>query len=71
MVLDDGYNCILRNIGQEETSFCLFFECPFSQRCWDSMPINWNLNLPHLDMMIEARTTFGHTISREITITAC
>lgn len=30
----------------------------------------WNLNLDPLDMVIEARTNFGHRIFREIMITA-
>ena len=70
MHLDD-YNCVMCNSGTEETCFHLFFECPFSQECWDRIPINWNLNLPPLDMIIVARTNFGHSIFREIFITAC
>jgi hypothetical protein len=57
--------------GHEETSFHLFFECPFSRACWNTIPINWNLNLPHLDMVIEARTNFESNIFREICIMAC
>lgn len=67
----DDYSCVLCNTGHEETSFHLFFECPFSRACWNTIPINCNLNLPHLDMVIEARTNFGSNIFREIHIAAC
>ena len=53
MALDD-YSCVLCNTNLEETYLHLFFECPFSQECWDNIPINWNLNLPPLDMVIIA-----------------
>jgi len=48
-----------------------FFTCPFSQDCWDYLHIYWNINLDPLDMVIEARTVFGHSIFRELMITAC
>jgi len=55
----------------EETNLHLFFKCPFSQDCWSSIPISWNLNLPPLDMILEARTNFGSPIFRELFTTAC
>lgn len=58
MVLDD-YNCVLCNLACEETSFHLFFECPFSQACWPSIPIIWNTNLSALDMILQAREDFS------------
>ena len=67
----DDYTCVLCNTGHEETCFHLFFECPFSQSCWNTIPINWNLNSQPLDMVIEAREAFGSIIFREIFITAC
>jgi len=70
MHLDD-YNCVLCNTDHEETNFHLFFKCSFSKACWNSIPINWDVNLPHLDMVIDARTRFGSPIFREIFITAC
>ena len=70
MVLED-YNCVLCSRSCEETLLHLFFKCPFSQDCWNSIPISWNLNLPPLDMVIEARSNFDSPIFREIFITAC
>lgn len=70
MHLDD-YNCVLCNLGCEETCFHLFFECPFSRDCWATTQIVWNLNLSPLDMILQARIDFQNIISREIVITAC
>lgn len=70
MFLDD-YSCVLCVNGPEETSLHLFLECPFSSACWHSIGVNWNLSLPPLDMVIQARTDFGSHIFREIFITAC
>lgn len=67
----DDYSCVLCNNGIEETLEHLFFSCSFSQDCWDTLHIYWNLNLDPLDMVIEARRSFGHPIFREIMITAC
>jgi hypothetical protein len=70
MHLDD-YSCVLCFSGTEETAFHLFFECSFSQDCWSSISISWNLSLPPLDMVIDAQTNFGNAIFRELFITAC
>ena len=70
MYLDD-YSCVLCPNGPEETCFHLFFECPFSADCWNSINIHWNFNLQPLDMIIQARTDFDSHISREISIFAC
>lgn len=70
MFLED-YSCVLCNIGHEETLLHLFFECPFSTSCWQSISIHQNLNLQPLDMAITAREQFGSNIFREIIITAC
>jgi hypothetical protein len=70
MFLED-YNCVLCSTNSEESSFHLFFECPFSSDCWNSIGIHWELSMQPLDMIIHARTTFGNHIFREIFITAC
>jgi hypothetical protein len=44
MHLDD-FSYVLCKNGTEETSFHLFFECPFSIESWSSINIHWNLNL--------------------------
>ena len=62
----EDYSCVLCTIGHEQISFHLFFECPFSQSCWNTIPISWNLNLQPLDMVIEAREAFGSSIFREV-----
>jgi hypothetical protein len=66
----DSYVCPLCNMGCEETCFHLFFECPFSLQCWNFLNIHWNLGIPALDMLVEARQNFGSIIFRELIITA-
>jgi hypothetical protein len=58
-------------LGIEETSFYLFFECPFHTSCWNYISMHWDQNPPPLDITIEARTAFGNPIFREIVITTC
>lgn len=70
MHLDD-YSCVMCNTCPEETSFRLFFECPFSLSCWSSINIQWDFSLQPLDMIIQARLYFGSHIFREIFISAC
>lgn len=36
---NDDYNCVLCSLRTEETAFHLFFSCPFSKRCWNSLGI--------------------------------
>ena len=67
----DSYHYVLCNLNCEETCFHLFFECPFSRDCWSTIPINWNLNVRALDMILQARENFGNANFREIVITAC
>ena len=67
----ENYDCVLCNSDCEETSMHLFFECHFSTACWNTIPICWNQNVPPLDMIIDARTSFGSPIFREFFITAC
>jgi len=70
MSLDD-YSCVLCVNGPEETNQHLFFACPFSTACWNLIGIQWDFSLPPLDMIIQARLSFGSHIFREIFITAC
>jgi hypothetical protein len=40
---------------REETTFYLFFLCPFSQRCLRCLHIEWNFCLDFFSMMDEAK----------------
>ena len=37
----DGVNCALCDRATEETVEDLFFDCPFSAQCWDSINMHW------------------------------
>jgi len=67
----EDYSCAIGNSGTEETCMHLFFECPFIIACWNSLDIHWNLNIPPMDMVIEARLDIGRSYFREIIIATC
>lgn len=67
----DDYNCVWCDRGCEEALMHLFFECPFSQGCWRSLQIGWNLPLPPDGMLMDARSNFNSKIFREILIIGC
>lgn len=67
----NDYSCVLYNIGCEETSFHLFFEYSFSQSCWNTIPIQWDLSLPPPRHDDWSQDKFGNLIFKEIVITSC
>jgi hypothetical protein len=54
----NDYSCVLCHNGTEETTFHLFFLCPFSQECWRSLHIFWDLNLDFFSMMEDVKLKF-------------
>jgi hypothetical protein len=52
----------------EETTFHLFFTCPFSQHCWQFFGIQWNLTTDFLQMMIQAKQAFPYPFFMEVFI---
>jgi len=70
-VLDDLLLCVMKFWLWRNQFSPFLWMCFFSQSCWNTIPITWNLNSQPLYMIIEARTTFGSPLFREIFITAC
>lgn len=67
----DDYSCVLCNSGLEETSFHLFFECPFSQTCQSSMNIHLEIcSYNPLTWSLQLEKTLAIQ-SREVMMTAC
>ena len=62
--------CVLCNTRAEETIDHIFFDCPFSRSCWNSMNINWNSSLSLLDRFYEARQIHNLQFFTEITLIA-
>jgi hypothetical protein len=56
----NNYNRVLCPNGREETTFHLFFTCPFSLDCWRYLNIEWNYNTDFYTMMDEAKSQFGN-----------
>jgi hypothetical protein len=51
----NDYSCPLCARNREDTTFHLFFTCPFSFECWRHLGFNWNFNLDFHSMMLEAK----------------
>jgi hypothetical protein len=62
----NNYNCVLCSHKREETTFHLFFTCPFSQDCWSYLNINWNFNLDLYSMMDDAKSQFSNNFFMEV-----
>jgi hypothetical protein len=61
----NAYNCVLFPRNREETTFHLFFSCPSSRDCWNSLNIPWNFGLDFYPMMDEAKHQFGNEFFME------
>jgi hypothetical protein len=66
----NDYTCVLCSATTEETTFLLFFSCPFSLRCWKHLNINWRFGQQFHSMMEEARHNFNKFFM-EIFILGC
>jgi hypothetical protein len=51
----NDYTCPMCSEHRQETTFHIFFSCPFSAECWRHVGINWNLGTNFHQMMMEAR----------------
>jgi hypothetical protein len=65
----NNYNCVLCSAHCEETTFHLFFSCPFSVACWRHLGINWRFDLDFHSMMEEAKAHFHNNFFMELFIT--
>jgi hypothetical protein len=62
----NDYSCPLCPQNREETTFHLFFSCPFNIECWRHLGINWNFHLDFHSMMEEAKKQYTHMFFMEI-----
>ncbi|XP_062202856.1 WD repeat-containing protein GTS1-like isoform X2 [Phragmites australis] len=69
-VNNNNYSCVLCDLQTEETDFHLFFACPFSKRCWESIFLHWDHNLPFFDMVRQAKLDFSQLFFMEAFIIA-
>jgi hypothetical protein len=56
--IDSSLECVLCHTHLKETRDHLFFECPFSQSCWGSIGIQWNMALQVPDRILSAKSNF-------------
>jgi hypothetical protein len=62
----NNYNCVLCSQDREETTFHMFFTCPFSRECWRHLSINWDFSLDSHSMMFSAKQQFSTPFFTEI-----
>nr|TKW31578.1 hypothetical protein SEVIR_2G114600v2 [Setaria viridis] len=60
------YSCVLCNQRVEETTFHLFFECPFSSQCGQSLNIHWDFQHQVFPMIQKASEEFQGTFFIQI-----
>jgi hypothetical protein len=65
-----GITSVLCHNNRQETTFHLFFSCPFSQECWSSLNTHWNFTTDFYNMMDEAKSQFTHKFFMEVFIIA-
>jgi hypothetical protein len=61
----NDYTCPMCSKHREETTFHLFFSCPFSTECWRHLGINRNLTIGFHQMMTEARQQWSNPFFME------
>jgi hypothetical protein len=67
----NDYSRVLCQASREETTFHLFFLCPFSQECWRSLHIAWNFSLDFFSMMEKAKRNCHHGFFMEVFLIGC
>lgn len=66
----NNYSCSLCNQAAEETTYHLFFECPYSKNCWNQIGIQWETNAEFFQIQQQAKGRFPLNNFMEIFITA-
>ena len=65
-VQNDDYNCLLYHHPPEEDIVHLFFTCPFSQRCWDALGIQWPKDTDRFRMLHEGKVRWARPMFLEV-----
>ncbi|KAJ1275487.1 hypothetical protein BS78_05G139300 [Paspalum vaginatum] len=60
--------CVLCQDNVEEAVDHLFFQCSFAAHCWDTLNIQWNMNLHIHDRILQARHSSALPFFMEICI---
>jgi hypothetical protein len=63
--------CITYEEWPVESNMHLFFECPFSERFWWAIGMEWNPGMDLYNMIVDAKNTYSHKFIMEIPITGC
>lgn len=62
---NDDFSCVFCP-APEETTYHLFFQCPFSEICWNYLNIHWDHSTPFFQTIIKAKEQFNPTFFMEV-----
>jgi hypothetical protein len=62
----NNYNCVLSSRNIEESTFHLFFSCPFSEACWQSLGTSWDFTKESFQMMQHAKLQYQNPFFIEV-----
>jgi hypothetical protein len=66
----NNYDYVMCPAQREETTFHLFFSCPFASECWRRIGIQWQMDVPFFRMMELAKNHFNHSFMEVFIIAA-
>jgi hypothetical protein len=67
----ESSECVLCQSEDREYLMHLFFECDFSQNFWLKLRMEWDTEMPLIDMLIEGKQRQNNICFREVLIVGC
>lgn len=68
--IGDDHSCLLCGKHDEETVDHMIFTCPFSQSCWQKLGISWPAFTCRLQLLQQAKNSWGRPLFFEIFLVA-
>jgi hypothetical protein len=64
-------SCALCEDANVEDFIHLFFACDFSQRFWWKLNLEWNTELPIIDMLLDGKRRYNFACFKEVLMAGC
>lgn len=68
---NDDYSCLLCQNPPEEDLLHLFFDCPFSSRCWSTLGVSWTVSDCRLHKIHVGKAAWNKPMFMEMFAIAC
>jgi hypothetical protein len=69
LVINSGFNCLMSANPPEETLEHLLFHCPFSNQCWASLNMQWQVFGTRLYIVEQGRRDWSGPLFMEVMLT--